>query len=152
MPARTSSRARPALLGAAVLMALVTGCSATADPPAAPLPSSPPSPSPTTSGEPTPSPTATSAAPTPEVREIAVTVAGGRVRPAGLRVEVKPGTKVRLTVTSDVADELHSHANDRSVPVTPGKPAVMEFTVTETGSFEVEMHDSGDVVLTLLVR
>jgi heme/copper-type cytochrome/quinol oxidase subunit 2 len=83
---------------------------------------------------------------------VAVEVKGGKVSPPPGRVNVPAGSTVRLTVTSDVADEIHVHGYELEAPMQPGKPAVVEFVATKTGQFEVETHESGKVLTQLLVR
>ena len=51
--------------------------------------------------------------------------------------------KVRLEVTADRADEVHLHGYDRKVDISPGKPAVLEFTADVPGVFEVELEEAG---------
>lgn len=75
--------------------------------------------------------------------EITVTVAGGKVSTASKRVSVPRGTPVRLTVTSDVADEVHVHGVDKRVDLTPGTPATLAFAADVPGTFEVELESAG---------
>ncbi|MEV4133300.1 hypothetical protein AB0J72_14165 [Dactylosporangium sp. NPDC049742] len=146
--------ARATVLAAALVLAL-TGCSAD---PATPAPA----PSTTTAtaaaaGTDAPSPTAgTSSAPPSPIatfdKEIVVTVAKKKVTPPTGRVEVTKGNLVRITVTSDVADELHVHGYDKSLTLPAGAPASLELRVDRTGLFEVETHASHLVLFQLVVR
>ncbi|GAA0385667.1 hypothetical protein Acor_81750 [Acrocarpospora corrugata] len=86
------------------------------------------------------------------VKEISVTIAGGRVTPPPSRVEVPKGQKVRVTVTSDKADEAHVHGYDKAADVEPGKPATIEFAADRDGLFEVETHGAGLQLFQLAVR
>lgn len=118
---------------------------------------------PTTSAAPTTAPTtAPSSAPpatdpsTPEpvvtpddAQIVAITVAGGEVTGDTDRVGVPQGTTVRLTVTSDVADEIHVHGFDLTQALSPGQASQLEFVTDRPGIFEVELHDSR-LVLTRL--
>lgn len=83
---------------------------------------------------------------------VEVTVEGGEVTTAGPRVVVDLGSAVRLVVTADVSDEVHVHGYDRSAAVTPGSPAVVEFTATIPGIFEVELEEAGLPLVELEVR
>ena len=74
---------------------------------------------------------------------VQIRVTGNQVQTAEQRVKVKLGTKVRLEVTADRADEVHLHGYDRKVDVEPGKPAVLEFTADTPGGFEVELEEAG---------
>ena len=86
--------------------------------------------------------------------ELRITVAGGKVTPRPGRVDVRLGTKVRLVVTSDRADEVHVHGigGEPEVKVTPGTPVTIDVTADSPGLFEVETHDSGLVLTQLEVR
>ena len=87
----------------------------------------------------------------PSVVLLAVVVAGGKVTPAPANVPVPVGSPVRLAVTSDVADEIHVHGYDLEKTVQPGSTATFDFTATQTGTFEVETHESGLLLLKLVV-
>lgn len=82
---------------------------------------------------------------------IAVTVADGEVTGDTGRVEVPLGRKVRLTVTSDVADEVHVHGVDLYADVSAGQASSVEFVADQPGVFEVELHDAGTVLTRLQV-
>ncbi|WP_157431212.1 hypothetical protein [Actinomadura hibisca] len=98
--------------------------------------------------------TATTASPSSKqnVTNITVTVAKGKVRTdGGGRVKVKRGTAVRVTITSDAADEFHLHGYDRTVELKPGTPGTLELTADKPGVFEAELHHSGARVFELQV-
>jgi heme/copper-type cytochrome/quinol oxidase subunit 2 len=84
-------------------------------------------------------------------QRIAVQVAGGQVSGDTGRVPVPVGDQVTLTVTSDVADEVHLHGYDLTAALTPGTPAELTFDATIPGVFEVELHEAGTVLLSLQV-
>jgi len=114
------------------------------------------------SGSPTTSPTtATTRSPatgTPRTtaknttKVIRVQVRGKTVTPKPARIAVTLGWRVRIVVTGDKADVVHVHAYDKEATFTLGKPASIEFTATIPGLFEVEAHESGLVLFSLLVR
>lgn len=87
-----------------------------------------------------------------DVREVTVEIADGKVNPPPSGVNVTKGTTVALTVTSDVPDELHVHGYDLEGALVPGEPRRLEFIADQTGSFDVETHESGLVLLRLRVR
>lgn len=94
--------------------------------------------------------------PTPEVEPddaqvVAVTVSGGQASGDTGRVEVPVGTTVRLTVTSDAADQVHVHGYDLTAAVSPGQSTQLEFVADRAGVFEVELHDARQVVTRLQV-
>ncbi|GGS87926.1 hypothetical protein ACFFV7_51350 [Nonomuraea spiralis] len=89
----------------------------------------------------------------PDGQAVAViTVAGGRVSPPSGWLEVAQGRPVSITVTSDVADELHVHGYDIEAELRPGVPETVRFTADLTGVFEVETHRSRLVLTQVAVR
>lgn len=78
----------------------------------------------------------------PTVRIITITVRGGKAGGETGRVTVPLGTPVVVSVTSDVADEIHVHGYDRTAKVPAGATASVAFTANHPGVFEVEMADS----------
>jgi hypothetical protein len=140
---------RTAASALVVPLALVAGCGTDDDGAAAA-----PTVSATTAapGEPT-QPSEPLVEPTPDdAQVIAVTVAGGQVSGAEPRTAVEVGTRVRLTVTSDVADELHVHGYDLTEAVPAGQAVNLEFVADRPGIFEVEMHDTRTVLTRLQVQ
>lgn len=143
-----------------LLTALVAGCDSPGTAPAAPTPTPTPVVSASTApaaGAGVPSPTAgpTSAVASPVAgfdKEIVVSVVKRKVSPPTGRIEVARGNLVRITVTSDVADELHVHGYDKTLKLPAGSPASIELRVDKTGLFEVETHSSHLVLFQLLVR
>ncbi|MGW0803174.1 hypothetical protein [Nonomuraea sp. NPDC002799] len=81
-----------------------------------------------------------------------ISVTGGRVSPPPGWLEVVKGRQVSITVTSDVADELHVHGYDLTARLRPGVPVTVRFTADLSGVFEVETHESGLVLTQLAVR
>jgi heme/copper-type cytochrome/quinol oxidase subunit 2 len=79
-------------------------------------------------------------------------VAGGKVETAARRVAVSSGDRVRIQVSSDVADEVHVHGYDLSKDVGPGKPATIEFTANLPGVWEVELENAKRKLFDLEVR
>jgi hypothetical protein len=91
--------------------------------------------------------TKTSATPTSDAVAINITIDGKKVDPAPSRTKVPVNSKVRLTVSSDVANEIHVHGYEIYKDVTPGKPAVITFKADQKGLFEVETHESPVLIL-----
>ena len=87
----------------------------------------------------------------PAVRMITITVRGGQVSGEIGRVAVPLGTPVTLSVTSDVADEVHVHGYNREVEIPAGGTASVSFTANIAGVFEVELHKSKRQLLQLQV-
>jgi hypothetical protein len=151
-----------AAAGALLALALTAGCSAgSSSSPSSEAPSSPTTPAPsaapttpapTTAAPTTPAPT--TAAPTPagpQVQRLAITVAGNAVTGSTGTVPVALGQPVELTVTSDVADEVHVHGADVSADVPAGGTVVLTFTQTSPGRFEVELEQRKRVLARLQV-
>jgi cytoskeletal protein RodZ len=158
-PVRTS-HARLAPLALLVPL-LVTGCAAGSDSTASPSDTASVS---ATSDAATSTPTETASTPAAPADSasaspssddgvrIVVTVKDGKVSPATHRVKIKKGERVRLEVTSDVADEVHVHGFDKSKDVKPGKPADIRFVADQSGLFEVELENKGLELVQLEVR
>ena len=62
------------------------------------------------------------------------------------------GSDVVVTVTSDVADEVHLHGYDLSADVAPGAPATIRFEANAPGRFEIELENTGVQIAELEVR
>ncbi|KAB1934483.1 hypothetical protein F8271_23255 [Micromonospora sp. ALFpr18c] len=155
MLVRTPAARTSAVLTAALLTAvLATGCGqdddpSVATPSAAPTSAAPPSAATTAAVSPTPAATTS----TPAVdREITVKIAKRRIDPPTGRVTVGKGELVRITVTSDVSDELHVHGYDLGARLPAGAPGSVEFRADKTGLFEVETHETELVLFQLVVR
>jgi ABC-type glycerol-3-phosphate transport system substrate-binding protein len=86
-----------------------------------------------------------------DVVPVVVDVSDGSVSTADDRVGVALGGTVEITVTADVADEVHVHGYDLHGDVAPGSPAVVRFTADVPGVFEVELEDAGLLLVELEV-
>ena len=138
---------RRSLLLPAVALALLTACGTevpdVAGPVGSPVASAPPS---TASLPAVAAPT-----PSPSVRVIDVSVAGGSVMGPGSRVEAALGEDLVLRVTSDVADEVHVHGYDERAEVPAGGTVEILFTADIPGGFEVELEGTGQLLFQLRV-
>ncbi len=94
--------------------------------------------------------TTTEAAPAPV--QVDVVVVGGQPEGGIVRESVDRGSAVVLTVTSDVADEVHVHGYDLMADVAPGAPATIRFTADAPGRFEIELEDTAVQIAELEVR
>ncbi len=99
------------------------------------------------------SPTGPSAgrAPTLAVHTISVKVRGGKATGDTGKVTVPLGGPVVISVSSDVADELHVHGYERTVAVPAGSTASVVFTANKPGTFEVELQNPQVPLLQLQV-
>lgn len=84
--------------------------------------------------------------------QVDVVVVGGEPEGGIVRKSVDLDSKVVLTVTSDVADEVHVHGYDLMADVAPGAPATIRFTADAPGRFEIELEDTGVQIAELEVR
>jgi len=77
-----------------------------------------------------------------------------RGSPAGgvAALAFRKGERVRFSVSSDAADEVHVHGYDLEEPVAPGKPASFSFPARIEGVFEVELHSSHQPAAELEVK
>ena len=73
-------------------------------------------------------------------KTISLTVAGGKVTGDTGRIAIPLGTRVRITVTSDVADEIHVHLYDLTQQVSVGQAASVEFVADKPGVVQVELE------------
>jgi hypothetical protein len=128
--------------GVLALALLLTGCAGTA-------PASQDDDAATTPAE---SATTTAATETAgNAQQLSVAYDGGEVHGDTGRVPVELGAPVTITITSDVADEVHLHGYDLEAELTPGSPAQLSFDATLPGVFELELHEAEVVLLTLQV-
>jgi hypothetical protein len=95
-----------------------------------------------------PPPATTAAGPV----ELSYTVVGGLPEGGIARDTVELDSDVVVTVTSDVADEVHLHGYDLSADVAPGAPATIRFEANAPGRFEIELENTGVQIAELEVR
>ena len=104
-------------------------------------------PSPTTPATPT-STTPVATAPSGRV----IRVKGGRPVGGVKDITVRQGEVIRLTVTSDAAQEVHMHGYDIAKDVGPGQPAVFVVPAKINGVFELELEQSAVQIAKLTVE
>jgi len=146
-----TGRIRRAAAGCPLVVAGLTlaGCGGTASSATSPASSSTSPVSPSASPLPSASASGTvSAAGT----NLAITVKGSTVTPAPASVDVAVGTPVHLTVTADRTSQVHVHVLDLEKPITAGQPLTIDFTPTQQGVYEVELHDPDLLLVKLAVR
>lgn len=86
----------------------------------------------------------------PEERAVEVEIQEDEMSPA--EVTVGEGDQVTLRFTAERPRELHLHGYDREVEIEPGETATLSLEATRTGRFEVEDHDSGAGLGSLIVE
>ncbi len=74
--------------------------------------------------------------------EVTVEVHDGTVATRSEQIAVDLGLTVVLTVTSDIADEVHIHGYDHRMELNPGEPVSIEFVADIPGIFEIELEES----------
>lgn len=142
----SSSLLRPA--AALLLVVLVGACGAPVSEQAAPSAATATTTAPgTTTAATPPSPRADN-----EAQHIELQFADGTVAGGVQRVPVALGSTVELSVTSDVADELHLHGYDESAPVPAGGTGTVTFVADIPGIFELELEELGEELAKLQVR
>jgi len=77
------------------------------------------------------------------VRTISIKVRGGKASGDTGRIAVPVGTPIVLSVSSDVADEIHVHGYDLSADVEAGGTVRIPFVADTPGRFEVELENLG---------
>lgn len=95
-----------------------------------------------TTGEDT-SPTATARDALPAPPEQLV-MKNGSIQGGVRSIKAKKNDRVRITVTSDRADEIHLHGYNIEKEVAPGKPVKFDFKANIEGIFEIESHKNED--------
>ena len=98
----------------------------------------------------TPAVTLTRTAAAPKLIEAAFR--SGAVVTGGGRHEVSVGDRVVISVTSDVADEVHLHGYDKKADVEAGGTVRLPFTASIPGIFEVELESRAFKLFDLVVR
>jgi hypothetical protein len=150
-PARFATR----LAGVALTAVALTACGGEADEPeAAPTDSTTASESPSASPSPSESPSdkATEKPDKPAAASAEVTIKGGSVAPVAQSVKAAVGEQVTLEITSDRAGELHVHATPEQYLEFGEGRSTVEMVFDKPGAVDVEEHESGALVLRVLVQ
>ncbi len=86
----------------------------------------------------------------PEERTFDASITGDEMDPG--EISVTEGDRVTLRVTSEEPVEVHLHGYDIEEEVEPGEPSEISFDADLTGRFEIEDHETEDVLGTLVVQ
>ena len=115
-----------------------------------------PSASPTASDTPSPSKAkpADETSPPASVDEVVVdvTIVGDDVTPVAQSVELAVGETLLLEVNSDRAGELHVHSSPEQFADFAAGASQLDFTFDKPGSVDIEEHDSGVLIVRVLVQ
>ena len=90
----------------------------------------------------------------PRPAKVKITVEGGVATGAPERLPVTIGQTVRITITSDVAEELHVHGIEQSLDLPAGEKQTLEFVVPADpgpGLYDVELETSALLLFQLEV-
>ena len=83
--------------------------------------------------------------------QLDLSVSGDRVTPSN--PTVRQGDRVTMTITADRKEEIHLHGYDIPFPVpSPGGSVTRTFTADKSGSFEMEIEDTGTPLTRLTVQ
>ena len=83
---------------------------------------------------------------------VAVTVAGSEVTPLAKTLELGVGETLALDITSDRVGELHVHSTpEKELNFEPGDTH-LELEFDQPGSVDIEEHESGALILRVLVK
>ncbi|MEJ7726345.1 MAG: hypothetical protein WKH47_04930 [Actinomycetes bacterium] len=126
----------------------------TTEPDASDEPSDEPSDPATESPSPSPSESATEPE-VPKPAKIRVKVVAGEVTVPTDRLAATVGQTVRITITSDVAEELHVHGVEELLALPAGEKQTLEFVVPAEpgpGLYEVELEGSSLLLFQLEVQ
>jgi FtsP/CotA-like multicopper oxidase with cupredoxin domain len=113
----------------------------------APAPATESTPSATDTTATTPTATTPAAPAVPVVR-----VVDGKPQGGVQRLEFSKGDRVRFTVRSDVADEIHVHGYDLAKDVAAGGSVSFDFPASIDGRFEVELESRAEQIAELEVN
>lgn len=155
-PRRLGVRAPAGILLAVTALVALSACGnsneptggATSPSTSSTTPSSTPSettPSESPSSEPSDTPSATPTD-TPKPAKVRIKVEAGVVTGAPETLQVSVGQTVRITITSDVPEELHVHGIEQSLDLPAGEKQILEFVVPAdpgAGLYDVELETSG---------
>jgi plastocyanin len=68
-------------------------------------------------------------------------------------ITINKGDVITLVITSDKAYEIHVHATDTAIDVTPGETVTKTITVDAApGTYEVEVEDTGFKLFSIVVK
>lgn len=85
-------------------------------------------------------------------RRISLIITKGKVSGVSKTVELRLNTRVRLTVTADVADVLVLEGYDARAQLAVNEPTQLTFITDKAGEFAVSLEGSGQVLTRLRVQ
>jgi FtsP/CotA-like multicopper oxidase with cupredoxin domain len=89
----------------------------------------------------------------PAPRVETIRISGGRPASGKVRtITYRSGDTVRLRFRSDTTTVVHLHGYDKELSVPAGKSVTMRFKADAQGVFEIEDHDTDELLAKLEVR
>ncbi len=88
----------------------------------------------------------------PSASLVHLQVRGGKPVGGVQTISAKKGGRVRFTVTSDVADEIHVHGYDYHKVISVGGTVRFDFAASIDGIFVVELEHRGEQIASLQVQ
>lgn len=67
-------------------------------------------------------------------------------------MQATQGDDVIINIESKITDEIHLHGYDKEIVIEPGEKYRIEFTADQSGRFEIELHEAGQVIAALEVQ
>ena len=89
---------------------------------------------------------------TPVVRHFNLKIAGGKPVRGIAALTANKGDTINLTVTSNVADEIHIHGYDLHKTVGAGGSVAFMFKATIDGNFVIELESRSEQIASLTVK
>ncbi len=83
---------------------------------------------------------------------VKITEQDGTIKPSGDTVKVEKGQEILLLVSSDAEDEIHVHSDpEHEFDVKAEDDQEFTFSIDDPGTYEVESHELGVVIVKLQV-
>ena len=86
----------------------------------------------------------------PQTQEFDLRISAEAMEPSD--ITATEGDRIVLRITTDSPLEVHLHGYDIERELEPGEPAELSFRADLTGRFEIENHETEEVLGTLVVR
>ena len=83
---------------------------------------------------------------------VRITYSDGKVTGGVAHPKVPLNSTIKLTVTSDVADEVHVHGYDKKADVEAGESVTLTWVAKVPGTFEVELESKETQIAEIEVR
>ena len=88
----------------------------------------------------------------PQTREFDLRISEEVMEPSEITVAEGDRVVLRISTSTDSPLEVHVHGYDIERELEPGEPARFSFDADLTGRFEIEAHETGEKLGTLVVE